>query len=162
MKVFIFAFSVAALFCCGSQAAEFTDVADVISSTPIHERINQPYLDCWSETSTANPKGASLGSEVLGGVTGALIGSQIGDGTGKKIATLAGAVAGVKIADRSANSKQAQTQQVEHCREVQASNDVITGYKVIYRYKGQDITTILPYSPSEKIRIGIRVIEDVR
>ncbi len=162
MKTFIFALSTAVMFCGALQAAEFTDVADVVSSTPIHERVSQPYLDCWTETTTAPAKGATLGGELLGGVTGALIGSQIGDGTGKKIATVAGAVAGVKIADRSANSKQAQTQQVEHCREVKASNDVITGYKVIYRYKDQNITTILPYLPSEKIRIGIRVIEDVR
>ncbi|NOU01993.1 MAG: glycine zipper 2TM domain-containing protein [Gallionella sp.] len=162
MKIFLFALSTAVMYCGGLQAAEFTDVADVISSTPIHERVSQPYLDCWTETTTVPPKGASLGGEVLGGVTGALIGSQIGDGTGKKIATVVGAIAGVKVADRSANSKLTQTQQVEHCREVKASDDVITGYKVIYRYKDQDITTVLPYSPSEKIRIGIRVIEDVR
>ena len=91
---------------------------------------------------------------------GAAIGSQIGGGTGKKIATVAGAVAGVKIADNLANRNQ--TQPMQHCREVPYSHDVITGYKVIYRYNGQDITTILPYQPSAKVRIGIRVIEDVR
>lgn len=147
-------------FCGLADAADFTDVAEVISSTPIHELVSQPRLDCWTETAAAPAKGASVGGKVIGGVAGAVIGSQIGDGTGKKIATVAGAIVGIEAAERSANRGQAQTQQVERCREVKSSSDVITGYKVVYRYKGQDITTTLPYQPGSTLRIGLSVIEE--
>ena len=161
MKNFLWTLSLVAVSG-GASAVDFTDVAEVISSVPIYERITQPQLDCWTESTSTPGTGASVGSKVVGGVAGAAIGSQIGDGVGKKLATVAGAVMGVEAMDRSAQRDHSQTQTIQHCREIKSSYEMLTGYKVVYRYKGQDITTMLPYQPTDKVRIGIRVIEDVR
>lgn len=197
-------------------AADFTDTARVVSSTPIYDRISEPRRECWTETVQVAPKertmsgsivggvaGGLLGSQVgggtgskvatgagavagavigdrvanpdsnrsvtggvVGGVAGALLGSQIGGGTGNKAATAAGGIAGVVIGDRVANpnADQAHTEQVERCRQIDSSREVIKGYNVTYNYNGRDLTTTLPYRPGATIRVnvGVNVIEDQR
>lgn len=195
-------------------AADFTDTARVISSTPIYERVSEPKRECWTETVQVAPKERSIGGAVIGGVAGgllgsqvgggsgntaatgagavagavigdrvanpdsnrsatgavvggvagAVLGSQIGGGTGNKAATAAGGIAGAVIGDRVANPDQPRTEQVERCREVQSSREVIKGYNVTYRYNGQDITTTLPYQvqPGETLRVGVSVSVEER
>ena len=96
----------------------------------------------------------------VGGVAGGLLGSQVGGGSGKKAATAAGAIAGVIIGDRVANPDQPRSEQVERCREVQTSREVIKGYNVTYRYNGRDVTTTLPYQPGSTIQVGVSVIDN--
>ncbi len=193
-----------------AQAADFTDSARVVSSSPIYERVNEPRRECWTETVQVAPKERSLGGAVIGGVAGgllgsqvgggsgntaatgagavagavvgdrvsnpdsnrsatgsvvggvagALLGSQIGGGTGNKAATAVGGIAGVVIGDRVANPDQPRTEQVERCRQVDATREVIKGYNVTYRYNGQDITTTLPYKPGSTVRVGVSLIDD--
>lgn len=196
-------------------AADFTDTARVVSSSPIYERVTEPKRECWTETVQVTPKersiggavvggvaGGLLGSQVgggsgntaatgagavagavvgdrvanpdsnrsatgavVGGVAGGLLGSQVGGGSGKKAATAAGAIAGVVIGDRVANPDQPRTEQVERCREVQTSREVIKGYNVTYRYNGRDVTTTLPYQvqPGDTLRVGVSVsVEEQR
>jgi uncharacterized protein YcfJ len=84
-------------------AADFTDTARVISSTPIYERVTEPKRECWTETVQVAPKERSMGGAVVGGVAGGLLGSQVGGGSGNTAATGAGAVAGAVIGDRVSN-----------------------------------------------------------
>lgn len=149
-----------------SFAADFIDTAQVVSSKPIYERVTKTHRECSMETVPVDaPREHSVGGAVVGGVAGALIGSQIGKGTGKKAATVVGGVAGAMAGDRVASSKPPQTREVENCREVENVGETVEklkGYKVVYRYNGQDITTILPYQPGSTIRIGVSVIEERR
>ncbi|HEX5337157.1 MAG TPA: glycine zipper 2TM domain-containing protein [Gallionella sp.] len=200
------------LSCCGyATAADFTDTARVVSSSPIYERASEPRRECWTENVQAPPKERSMGGAVLGGVAGgllgsqvgggrgntaatgagavagavigdrvanpdsnrsatggivggvagALLGSQIGGGTGNKAATAVGGVAGVVIGDRVANPDQPRSsEQVQRCRDVSDSREVIKGYNVTYRYNGQDITTTLPYQPGSTVRVSVSVIQE--
>lgn len=165
MKKSLWISSMLALF--GSaHAADFTDTAQVISSKPIYERTAKTHRECSIEIVPVDaPREHSVGGAVVGGVAGALIGSQIGQGTGKKAATVAGGVAGAVAGDRIASSNPPQTREVERCRDVENTGEtveVLKGYKVTYRYKGQDITTVLPYEPGSTVRIRINVIEEQR
>jgi len=86
-----------------------------------------------------------------------VLGSQVGGGTGNKAATAVGGIAGAVIGDRVANPDQPRTEQVERCREVADSREVLKGYDVTYRYQGQDFTTRLPYKPGSTLRVGVAV-----
>lgn len=109
----------------------------------------------------ANPdSNRSATGSIVGGVAGALLGSQIGGGAGNKVATAVGGIAGAVVGDRVANPDQPRTEQVERCREVQTSHEVIKGYNVTYRYNGRDVTTTLPYQPGSTVRVGVGIIED--
>ncbi|MFZ2542472.1 MAG: glycine zipper 2TM domain-containing protein [Gallionella sp.] len=158
MKKLLCALSI--LFLCGiAYAADLVDTAKVISSVPIYELVTEPHRECTTETVPVTPR-HSIGGAVVGGVAGAALGSQIGDGTGKKAATVAGGIAGAVIGDRIATRDEPRTQQVERCREVGTSREIINGYKVTYRYNGKDVTTTLPYQPGSTIRVRVNVIEE--
>jgi uncharacterized protein YcfJ len=109
----------------------------------------------------ANPdSNRSATGGIVGGIAGALLGSQVGGGTGNKAATAAGGIAGVVIGDRVANPNQTQGEQVQRCRDVPGSREVIKGYSVVYRYNGQDISTTLPYQPGSTVRVAVSVVQD--
>jgi len=111
----------------------------------------------------ANPdSNRSATGSVVGGVAGAVLGSQVGGGSGNKAATAVGGIAGAVVGDRVANPDQSRTEQVERCREVASSREVLKGYDVTYRYQGQDFTTRLPYKPGSTLRVGVslNVLDD--
>lgn len=162
-------------------AADFVDTARVVSSTPISERVSEPRQECWTETVSSTgvvTKSApvvehSIGGALLGGVIGGVVGSQIGQGNGNTVATGAGAIAGAIIGDRVASQnaqQQSQTQTTQvpqtreerRCRPVENYRDVVRGYTVTYRYKGEEITTRLPYDPGagSTVRVGISILPD--
>jgi|GEM_PF-129623 uncharacterized protein YcfJ len=111
----------------------------------------------------ANPdSGRPVTGAVIGGAAGGLAGAQIGKGSGKTAAAGAGAIAGSMIGDRVQNPQRTQTagaQPAERCRTVESARDVVTGYTVVYRYNGHDVTTTLPYDPGSAVRVGVSLLE---
>lgn len=90
----------------GAQAADFTDTAQVISATPIYESINEPREECWTETVYDQPRHRgerSVAGPLLGGVAGAIVGNQVGRGSGNTAATAVGGAAGAVAGDRISN-----------------------------------------------------------
>jgi uncharacterized protein YcfJ len=89
----------------GIAAPDFTDTAQVISSTPIVERIYEPRQECEPVAAAPAPvRERTILGPIVGGVAGALLGSRIGGGNGRNAATAAGAVVGTIVGDRVANS----------------------------------------------------------
>lgn len=195
----------------GAHASDFTDTAQVISSTPVYREVREPRQECWTETSAATSiEEKSYTGAIIGGIAGAIAGNQIGDGSGRTAATAVGAAAGALIGDRVSNPNSApvgggaiagatvggilgsqvgsgsgsdvaagvgaasgaiigdrvtnpsQPKQaaVQKCRQVDTVRQEISGYTVVYRYNGRDITTTLPYQPGSTVRIGVGVIAD--
>jgi uncharacterized protein YcfJ len=87
----------------GIAAQDLTDTAQVISSTPVVERITEPRQECWQEAAAAPAQDRSVVAPIVGGVVGGLLGNQVGRGSGKTAATAAGAVVGSVVGDRVAN-----------------------------------------------------------
>jgi uncharacterized protein YcfJ len=87
----------------GIAAQDLTDTAQVISSTPVIERIIEPRQECWQEAAGAPARDRNVAAPIIGGVAGALLGSQVGRGSGRTAATAAGAVIGSVVGDRVAN-----------------------------------------------------------
>lgn len=87
------------------HAADYTDTARVVSTTPIIERIREPRQECTSEMPPQRAPQAerSVMAPIIGGVAGALLGSTVGRGSGRDAATAAGAIAGAIVGDRVAN-----------------------------------------------------------
>ena len=92
-----------ALASAGIAAPDFTDTAQVISATPIVDRITEPRQDCSAAPASAPQQERSMVAPIVGGVAGALLGSQVGRGSGRTAATAAGAVAGTIVGDRVGN-----------------------------------------------------------
>lgn len=105
MRTVISAAMLLALANTGVAAPDFTDTAQVISSTPIVERVTEQRQDCaaGAPSAPAPAQERSMAGSIVGGVAGAILGSQVGSGSGKTAATAAGAVAGTIVGDRVAN-----------------------------------------------------------
>lgn len=137
----------------------FTDRAQVVSSSPIYQQVNEPHRECWTETvGGESPSGGrSYGGAILGGLVGGLLGNTVGQGNGRTAATAVGAVTGAMVGDNISNrdNDAYQPRQVEHCRVQDNYRQVVSGYNVVYRYRGRDFTTTLPYDPGNTLNLNV-------
>src|SRR4030095_15715013 len=145
-------------------ATDYTDIAQVVSSTPIIERVTDQRQEGVpaSAAAPAPARERSLVGPIVGGVAGGVLGSQVGRGTGRTAATAAGAIAGTIIGDRVGNAdadRVATAPPVQRCRIVETTRDVVKGYTVVYRYNGRDITTTMPYNPGGTVRVAVGVVD---
>ena len=157
-------------------SADPTDLAEVISVTPIKEFVNEPRRDCWSEpvteyreyTESRSTEPHSNAGAIIGGVTGGVIGHNAGRGHGRHAATAAGAVIGAIIGDRIDNQDyyaQPETRRepviryVERCKSYDRYRAIIKRYHVVYRYNGREGEVSLPYDPGTHVRIGPQALE---
>ncbi len=151
--------AVAVLTTLPAQAADYTDTARVVSTTPIIERIREPRQECTSEMPPQRVPQAerSVMAPIIGGVAGALLGSTVGRGSGRDAAMAAGAIAGAIVGDRVDNQPVADAP-VQRCRTVETIRETTRGYTVVYHYNGRDVSTTLPYDPGPTVRVGVGVI----
>lgn len=161
-----------------ATAADYTDIAPVVASTPIYEHVNAPRQECWNEqVTTYQPAPSSGGSPlgaIIGGIAGGVLGHQVGGGRGNAVATGVGAVAGAVVGDKvdpnggvfgggsNANATVAQNQVVQRCKTVDNWQEVVRGYNVTYRYNGRDTTIRLPYDPGPNVSVAVGVIQEPR
>ena len=144
-------------------AQDYTDTAQVVSSTPIIERVTEQRQECTPVAAAPAPaRERSLVGPIVGGVVGGALGSQVGRGTGRTVATVGGAVAGTVIGDQVGNAdanRAATAQPTQHCRIVESTRDMVRGYTVVYRYNGRDITTTMPYNPGPTVRVAVGIAD---
>ena len=160
MRLRMMAAAVLAVSGASVSGADYTDIAPVVSVTPIVERVIEPRQECVPQNAPAQaPQERSMAGAVVGGVAGGLLGAQVGKGSGRTAAAAAGAIAGAVIGDRVDNRPTATAQQPQRCRTVETTREIIRGYTVVYRYNEHDITTTLPYDPGRTVTVGIGVID---
>jgi uncharacterized protein YcfJ len=148
-----------------AQANGFRDTANVVSSTPIYERINEPERTCRSEQvgyERVRSGGRDYGGAVLGGIVGGLLGNTIGKGSGRSVATAVGAATGAIAGDRIDNDGY-ETREYrrpiyeERCSVTDHWSERLTGYNVVYRYQGHEYNTFLPYDPGPTVKVRVNV-----
>src|SRR5262245_58617448 len=109
-------------------AADYTDTAQVISSTPMIERVTEQRQECTPVAAAPAPAQRSLVGPIVGGVAGGLLGSQVGRGSGRTAATAAGAIAGTVIGDQVGNAdanRSAAAPPQQQCRLVESTRDMV-------------------------------------
>jgi uncharacterized protein YcfJ len=77
-------------------AGDFVDTAQVVSSTPIIERMSEPRQEC--DTAPVPQKDSNIVAPIIGGIVGGLLGHQVGHGRGQTAATIVGAAGGAVLA----------------------------------------------------------------
>lgn len=143
---------------------EYARVTDV---QPIYREVevSRPVRECWQEPvyHTRSRQQYSAGGMLAGGLIGGLIGTQIGKGRTNKVATVVGAVVGAHIGHDIANGHSGQDTRTivgyeEHCktRHEVGYEEVIDGYDVTYRYRGNSYHIEMPYDPGKRIKMRIQ------
>lgn len=151
-----------AAFTTTGMAAGFVDRAEVVSSTPIYESINEPRRECWDEkVGYEAPRRRDYGGAVLGGLVGGLLGNQVGKGSGRAWGTAVGAATGAIVGDNIDNDGHRTVagapRYEQRCRQIDNWSRQLTGYDVTYRYQGQTYTAFMPYDPGRTVRVNVNV-----
>lgn len=151
-----------------AYADGYYDYARVTRVEPIVEvaRVDEPRQVCWTENVThrrpRHPR--SVTPEIVGGIVGGVVGNQFGSGSGKDIATVAGAVLGGSIAHdykkrRRAYGYDVYTEPVERCeiRHDYYEEERVVGYHVNFRYNDRVYRTRMDRDPGRKVRVRVNV-----
>lgn len=147
----------------GTANAAAYDYAKVISSRPIvrYVTVRTPVRECWQDTeyysAYESPRGGP-GRSIAGAIIGGVIGHQFGRGHGKDVATITGSMIGAAIGNGPVNRVE-YSRPVERCdtRYRNHQEKRIDGYDVVYRYRGQQYATRMPYDPGKRIKVRIDV-----
>lgn len=144
----------------------FYDQARVVDVRPVKElvRVAAPAQECWTQpVRHVQQTGPSTGAYTLSGaMIGGVLGNQIGKGDSRNAATVVGGVAGAVIDNSMAQSRQqtrVYTTQEQQCQTVERfyEEERHVGYRVTYRYQGQEYTRTMPYDPGRTVRVRVSV-----
>jgi uncharacterized protein YcfJ len=131
--------------------------AEVLNVTPLTRTIHTPRQECHDEQVTqkapVKDEHQVLGT-IAGAVIGGVIGHQVGGGSGRDIATVAGAAGGGYAGNRVQKSLQDRdtvTTTQQKCETVYDSSEKTTGYRVRYRLNGKEDTVKMDHDPGPRI-----------
>jgi uncharacterized protein YcfJ len=150
---------------------QFSIKAPVISVVPIVQTVTDkiPHRSCHDELVRVERRGRhhSRVPQVLGAVIGGAAAGAIGDNTGHQgIIATAGALLGAAIGQDAAYRNNTRSQYVteERCTIDYELRDreIVTGYRVGYRYDGNIYHTRTTQRPGDTIRLNVVVEPDIR
>jgi uncharacterized protein YcfJ len=142
--------------------------AQVLAVTPVNEKIKTPREVCKEVPVTrkaAVKDQHQIAGTAIGAVVGGLLGNQVGGGTGKKIATVAGAVGGGYAGNKTQEhlqNKDTYTTTETRCNTVTDVSDKLVGYDVKYELDGKISKVRMASDPGRQIpvRDGQLVLAD--
>jgi uncharacterized protein YcfJ len=141
----------------------YYDYATVISSTPIVEvhRVNRPRQECREETVRRGYEGNdSYTGSVVGAIVGGVVGNKFGKGRGRTAATVAGSLLGASVGrDLSYEPREPRYVTETRCDTVNRyyEEEEVVGYRVRYRYRGQEYNTQTDERPGKTMRVRVNV-----
>lgn len=156
----------------------FIDRARVIHVEPIHHTVRIPdrHRECWDEevydtrydnhNYRHNSDDVSGGEGLIaGGIIGGVIGNQVGKGDGNKAATVLGTIVGATVGHEMAKggSNYSEPQRYPTTRQRCSSRSDYyeeqraAGYRVTYRYQGQEFTRHMDYHPGRWVEVRVNV-----
>jgi uncharacterized protein YcfJ len=128
----------------GYHAYETAHTAKVVSAKPLTRTVKIPRQECHDEavtrTKPVQDQNRLLGTGI-GAVVGGILGHQVGGGSGKTLATIAGAgaggYAGNKIQEK-AQQNDTYTATEQRCSTVYDLKEEPAGFDVVYEYQGHE------------------------
>lgn len=139
-----------------------TDYGDVIEARPIYTQVavDVPRERCHVETVAREERhhnGDSFAGTVVGGLVGAAIGHELGNGRGG--ATAVGGLIGASIGNETGASREVHYRDEEVCRSSYQTQyeQRIVGYDVSYSYQGRIYQTRTNQHPGDRIALNVNV-----
>jgi uncharacterized protein YcfJ len=121
------------------------------------------------EVPNDEPRKHSVGGALLGGTIGTALLSQVGGGLGAAVALGIGLIGGMgvggylggdappetKTVTEMKTEKRIRYEQQEICEKVNEASREVENYTVTFIYKGQPVTTVMPYNPGSNLVLGM-------
>lgn len=126
----------------------------VISSTPVVAQVGVPRQVCSNQQVQIQSQ-KSGGGAIMGAIAGGAIGSNLGGGDGRALATAIGLIGGAMLGDRMEGAGPAQTQNVQNCTTQTFYENRTTAYNVVYEYAGKQYSVQMPNDPGPFVRLQV-------
>ena len=148
----------------GYQALKGPTQADVVAVREAYQTVDTPQERCdnvvVSRQAPVKDENRIAGT-LLGGIAGGLLGNQVGGGTGRDIATVAGAAAGGYAGNRVQKDMQQRDSVAtteRRCRTVVQKTRQLVGYDVTYQLKGQQHQVRTSFKPGATLPVKDGVV----
>ena len=133
--------------------------AEVVTVKEVTETIVTPREECQDvhvqrQAATQDPNRVT--GTVIGGVAGGLLGSTIGSGSGRTVATIAGAAGGAYVGNqvqKNSQQKNVVTTTERRCKTVQDTTQQLIGYDVTYRLEGKEGVLRTSFKPGATLPV---------
>lgn len=137
-----------------AQAQQAPEYARVISSIPVIQQVAVPQQVCSTRPVAVEQPRSGAGA-LLGAVAGGAVGNQIGEGSGKAVATLAGVIGGAMLGNRIEGPPPATVQNQTLCSTQTVYENRTVGYNVTYEYAGRQYQVQMPQDPGPTLRVQV-------
>ena len=137
-----------------NNAPQFAEMGRVISSIPVLQQVAVPRQVCFNEQVTVPGQKSGAGA-AMGSIAGGAIGNQIGDGSGRAVATMLGIIGGAVLGNNIEGNAPAQTQNVQRCTTQTVYENQTVGYNVTYEYAGKQYTVQMPQDPGQWVKLQV-------
>ena len=133
--------------------------AEVLEVKPVRKTVSTPREECADVTvEKQHPvkDDNRIAGTAVGAVIGGVLGHQVGGGSGKQIATVAGAAAGGYAGNRvqkNMQEKDTYTTTENRCHTVQDSKHEVVGYDVRYKLGGKVDVVRMKEAPGARIPV---------
>ena len=130
------------------------EMGRVISSTPVVAQVGVPRQVCSNQQVQVQSQ-KSGGGAIMGAIAGGAIGSNLGGGDGRALATAIGLIGGAMLGDRMEGAGPSQTQNVQNCTTQTFYENRTTAYNVVYEYAGKQYSVQMPNDPGQFVRLQV-------
>lgn len=133
------------------------EYAQVLEVTPVTRTLRTPRQECHAVPVTRQAPVKDehqLAGTIAGALIGGVLGHQVGGGSGRDLATVAGAAGGGYAGNRIQKNLQDRntvTTAEQKCDRVYDSSEKIIGYAVRYRLGGREATVRMDHDPGPRI-----------
>lgn len=153
MKQSLIAGGVAAL-ALAAPSLHAQEVARVVSSIPMIQQVGVPRQVCTTQQVMVEQPRSGAGA-LLGAVAGGAVGNQIGGGSGRAVATMAGVIGGAMLGNNIEGQPAARMQEQTTCTTQTVYENRTVGYNVTYEYAGRQYQVQTPSDPGPTIRVQV-------
>lgn len=134
--------------------AQSQETARVVSSTPITQQVTVPRQVC-SETQILVQQPRSGAGITVVAITGGILGSQMGSGSGRTLTTAMGIIGGAILGDQLEGEPAPVVRTANSCTQHITYENRVVGYNVVYEYAGRQYTTQMNSDPGSQLTIQV-------
>jgi uncharacterized protein YcfJ len=145
---------VAASFAALTQIASAQEQGRVISSQPVIQQVAVPRQVCSNQQVVVEGQKSGAGG-LMGAIAGGAIGSNVGSGSGRALASMIGFIGGAAMGDRIEGAPSAQMQTVQNCTTQTFYENRTASYNVVYEFGGKQYSTQMQNDPGQFVQLQV-------
>ena len=134
--------------------AQAQEIGKVISSTPVIQQVAVPRQVC-NESQVVTPGQKSGAGAAMGAIAGGAMANQVGQGSGRALATMIGIVGGAALGEKIEGPGTPEVRHVQNCTTQNFYENRTMGYNVVYEYAGKQYTVQMPQDPGPTVRLQV-------